>query len=188
MNWAEIGHLPRIYFFLKNQQHMMCIQYLFLSMSKIKKGRQYFPRNQKTITQKRVFLEKFHLHEFFLLIVPYHATKVKKNYSMSWDINFEGFRSQLGQKNFFKTAIWLPHGQLWAIIEGQPHPSNVNQCVLHFRPEGRREPRNKVGSLSPAEHLLGIELGTCRFLLQRLKPLGHSPQSLEKIFRMDPGT
>ena len=145
------------------------------------------PKKSKGYNPKEGFFGKFHLHVFLLLIVPYHATKVKKNYSISWDINFEVFRSQLGQKSFFKTAIWLPHGQLWAIIEGQPHPSNVNQCVLHFRPEGRREPRNKVGSLSPAEHLLGIELGTCRFLLQRLKPLGHSPQSLEKIFRMDPG-
>ena len=31
MNWVEFSHLPRIYFFLKNQQHMMYIQYLFLS-------------------------------------------------------------------------------------------------------------------------------------------------------------
>ena len=94
----------------------------------------------------------------------------------------------MGQNIFFKTVIWLPHGHLWAIIEGQPHPPNVNHCVLHFRPEGRQEPRNKVGSLSLAERLVGIELGTFQFLLQRLNPLGHFPQSLEKVFRMDPGT
>ena len=75
-------------------------------------------------------------------------------------------------KKILKTAIWLPHGQLWAIIEGQPHPPDVNHCVLHFRPEGHQDPRNKVGSLSPAERLVGIELGTFPFLLQRLKPLG----------------
>ena len=38
----------------------------------------------------------------------------------------------------------------------------VNQCVLHFSPEGHREPRNEVGSLSLAE----------RFLLQCLNSLG----------------
>ena len=70
MNWAELGHLPRIYFFLKNQQHMMYIQYLFLSMSKIKKGRQYLPRNQKAITQKRVFLENSTYMSFFCLFYP----------------------------------------------------------------------------------------------------------------------
>ena len=38
-------------------------------------------------------------------------------------------------------------------------------------PEGHREPRNEVGSLSPAERLAGFEPGTFRFLLQRLNPL-----------------
>ena len=31
---------------------------------------------------------------------------------------------------------------------------------LHVRPEGHREPRSEVGSLSPAEHLVGFEPGT----------------------------
>ena len=35
------------------------------------------------------------------------------------------------------------------------------------------------GSLSPAKHLVGFELGTFRFLLQRLNPLGHSPLSFD---------
>ena len=122
MNWAELGHLPRIYFFLKNQQHMMYIQHLFLSMSRIKKGRQYFPKDQNTITQKR-FFGKFHLHEFFLLIVPYHAIKVKKNYSISWDINFEGFRSQLGQKIFFKLLFGCPTANFGPLSRGSlTHP------------------------------------------------------------------
>ena len=37
-------------------------------------------------------------------------------------------------KQFFLTAIWLPHGQLWAIIK-QPHSPDVNYCVLHFDPK-----------------------------------------------------
>ena len=49
---------------------------------------------------------------------------------------------------FFLTAIWLPNGQLWAIIEEKSHSADVNHCILHFRPKGHREPRNEVGSLS----------------------------------------
>ena len=61
------------------------------------------------------------------------------------------------------TAVWLPHGQLRAIIEGQPHSPDVNHCILHIRPEGHREPHSEVGSLSPAERLAGFEPGTFRF-------------------------
>ena len=41
--------------------------------------------------------------------------------------------------------------------------------------EGQREPRNEVGSRIPAEHLVGFEPGTFRFLSQRLESLGLSP-------------
>ena len=41
-------------------------------------------------------------------------------------------------------------------------------CVLRIRPKGQQKPRNEVGSLSPAERLVGFEPGTFRFLLQRL--------------------
>ena len=61
------------------------------------------------------------------------------------------------------------------LSRGHPHPPNVNHCVLHFRPEGHREPRNEVGSLSLAERLVGFELGTFQFLLQCLNPIDHSP-------------
>ena len=44
-------------------------------------------------------------------------------------------------------------------------------AFVHTQPEGHREPRNEVGSLSPAEHLVGFEPGTFQFLLQRLNPL-----------------
>ena len=62
------------------------------------------------------------------------------------------------------------------LSRGQPHSPDVNHCVLHFQPEGHREPCNEVGSLSPPECLVGIEPGTFQFLLQRLNPLGHSPR------------
>ena len=39
---------------------------------------------------------------------------------------------------FFLTAIWLPHGQLWPIIEGAGTLTVINH----------QEPRNEVGSLT----------------------------------------
>ena len=38
-------------------------------------------------------------------------------------------------------------------------------AFVHIRPEGHREPRNEVGSLSPAKRLAGFEPGTFRFLI-----------------------
>ena len=65
------------------------------------------------------------------------------------------------------------------LSRGQPHSPDVNYCVLHFQPEGHQEPHSEVGSLSLAEHLVGFEPGTLRFLLQCLNPLGHSPVNCE---------
>ena len=42
------------------------------------------------------------------------------------------------------------------------HPMLIT-AFLPIRPEGHREPRNEVGSLSPAEHLVGFEPGTFQF-------------------------
>ena len=58
-------------------------------------------------------------------------------------------------------------------------------CVLHIPPEGYREPRSEVGSLWPAEHLVGFEPGTFLFWSKRLNPIGHSLQNLEnsRLFR-----
>ena len=57
-----------------------------------------------------------------------------------------------------------------------PNPMLIIAYV-HIRPKGHREPRNEVGSLSPAERLAGFEPGTFRFLFQCLNPLGHSPNN-----------
>ena len=54
----------------------------------------------------------------------------------------------------------------------QPHSPNVNHLLLHIQPEGQQEPHNEVGSLRPAELLVGFELGTFRFWSQHLNPLG----------------
>ena len=54
-------------------------------------------------------------------------------------------------------------------------------AYVRIRLEGHREPRNQVGSLSPAERLVGFKPGTFRFLFQRINPLGHSPRLLYTI-------
>ena len=67
-------------------------------------------------------------------------------------------------------AAWLSR----AITEGGSltHLMLIT-AFLHVWPKGHGEPRNEVGSLSPAKCQVG--LGTFQFWLQRLNPLGHSP-------------
>ena len=45
----------------------------------------------------------------------------------------------------------------------QPQSPDINHCVLYIRPEGDREPRREVGSVSLAQRLVGFEPGTFRF-------------------------
>ena len=65
---------------------------------------------------------------------------------------------------FFLTAIWLSHGQLLGHSQGDSltNPMLITAYV-HVRLGGHREPRNVIGSLSPAERLAGFEPGTFRF-------------------------
>ena len=64
-------------------------------------------------------------------------------------------------KHFFRIklliAIWLSHGQRWAIIEGA---TSLTRCLttafVHFRPEGHREPCSEVGALHPAGRIVGL--------------------------------
>ena len=51
------------------------------------------------------------------------------------------------------------------------HPMLIT-AFLHVQPEGHWEPCDEVGSLSPAESLVGFEPGTFRFWQQRLNLLG----------------
>ena len=56
---------------------------------------------------------------------------------------------------FFNCYLAAP----WPLSRGQPH-----------WPKGHRQLRSEVGSLSLAKYLVGFELGTFWFLLQRLNP------------------
>ena len=71
---------------------------------------------------------------------------------------------------FFNCYLAAPRPTFGPLSRGQPHSPDVNHFVLYFRPEGHQEPPSKVGSLSPAKHLVGFEPGTFWFLLRRLNP------------------
>ena len=75
----------------------------------------------------------------------------------------EGFARFSTKYRYFSSIIWLPHGQLWAIIKGTASFANVNRCTIQFRPKGHRETRNKIDSLNSAECIVGFEPGTFRF-------------------------
>ena len=64
---------------------------------------------------------------------------------------------------FFNCCLAAPRPTSGHYRWGQSHSPDVNHCISHIRPEGHREPRSEVGSLSQAERLAGFEPGTFRF-------------------------
>ena len=55
---------------------------------------------------------------------------------------------------FFNWYLAAPRSTLGHYRGGSlTHPTLIT-CILHIRPEGHREPRSEVGSLSPAERLV----------------------------------
>ena len=70
---------------------------------------------------------------------------------------------------FFSTAILAAPQPTLGHSQGDSltNPMLITAFEL-FRPEGHREPRNEVGSLSPAEYLLVFEPRTFLSLSQRL--------------------
>ena len=100
-------------------------------------------------------------------------------YTRSWSNSTDIFTLKICF--VFLTAIWLLHGQLLDHYRGGRLTQPVLIIVFLYNwPESHRASCNKVGSLSPAERLVGLESGTFRFWLQRLNPLGHSLQILGK--------
>ena len=82
-------------------------------------------------------------------------------------------------RDFFNCYLAASRTTLFgSLSRRQPHSPDVNHFFLNFRSEGHREPpRSEAGFLSPAEHLVGFEPGTFRFLRQCLNPLDHSPET-----------
>ena len=112
--------------------------------------------------------------------------KIKKNLSRKTSQNVadksNSFHIYLFQQSmwnfffFFNCYLVVPRPTLGHSQGDSLTNPMLITAFVHIRPEGHREPRNEVGSLSPAERLAGFEPGTFQFLLQRLNPLGHSPQ------------
>ena len=76
---------------------------------------------------------------------------------------------------FFNCYLAAPRPTLGHYRGGSlTHPILITS-VLNIRPEVHRELLSGVGSLSPAERLVGFEPETFRFWSQRLNPIGHSP-------------
>ena len=67
--------------------------------------------------------------------------------------------------------MWLPHGQLWSVIERTASP-NVKHSVIQFQLEGHREPPKLCRATSE------VWAGNIPIPSHRLNPLGHSPQKL----------
>ena len=81
--------------------------------------------------------------------------------------------------NFFNCYLAAPRPTLGHYQGGSLTHLMLITSILHIRPEGHRGPHNVVGSLSPAECLVGFEPGTFWFWSQCLNPLGHSPPSTQ---------
>ena len=88
---------------------------------------------------------------------------------------------------FFLTAIWLPHGQLWAIIGGDSltHPMLIT-AFLHFRPEGHRYPLERNSPRSWKANLLLNNISIVLFntswdLVGKWFTVGEKPESEWKI-------
>ena len=75
---------------------------------------------------------------------------------------------------FLKLLFGCPTANFGPLSRRQPHSPMLITYILHIRPEGHWKPHNVVGSLSPAEHLVGFEAGTFQFWSHCLNPLGHS--------------
>ena len=61
---------------------------------------------------------------------------------------------------FFQLLFGCPTANFGPFSRGQPHSPDVYHSVFIFSTRGHQEPRNEVGSLSPAEPLVGFEAGT----------------------------
>ena len=59
-----------------------------INTGKIKENKEYSEiQDNKRLAPQRGLFAKFHLSEFYLLTVTFHAAKLKNSWSRSWDIS-----------------------------------------------------------------------------------------------------
>ena len=73
---------------------------------------------------------------------------------MEVQVNYWNF---ISEGLFFQLVFGCPTANFGPLPRGQPHSPDLNHCILHFRPEGHREPHIEVEFLSPARCLVGFE-------------------------------
>ena len=66
-------------------------------------------------------------------------------------------------KIFFNCYLAAPRPTLGYCWGGSLTQPMLIACILHIRREGYRNPHSEVGSLGPADSLVGFEPGTFRF-------------------------
>ena len=112
----------------------------FLTRGPLVMDERYWPKSQKLyIKIASVFLGKYS-----------QLWEISPS-SSSWILSFKSEKNaHLFRFEFFQTAIWLLHNQLWAIIKGT---ASLTQGELPY----------EVRSSSPAKLLLGFESGNFRF-------------------------
>ena len=84
------------------------------------------------------------LHTFFL-----SQTKCKERTKLC-----ESCKKIVSQFFFFLSCLTA---NVQPLSRRHRHSPNVNNCILHIWPKGHWEPHNKVGSVSPAKHLVEFE-------------------------------
>ena len=72
-------------------------------------------------------------------------------------LSFSNYFYWWHKTNFFKCYLAAPRSTLGHHWEGSfTHPMLIT-AFSYFRPKGHREPRDELGSFSPAEHLVGFQ-------------------------------
>ena len=89
-----------------------------------------------------------HYINFFF---PKQNVKREKNFARAGKKLFHNFFL------FFFLLFGCLKANFQPLSRRHPHSPNVNNCILHIRPKGHWEPHNKVGSVSPAKHLVDFE-------------------------------
>ena len=83
----------------------------------------------------------------------------------------------------FSICHLVAPGQLYAIIEGTTLLPDINHCVfINFQSKVQWQPSNMIGSVGPAEPLMGFESGSFQFDHNALTHQAISPNVRSRLF------
>ena len=125
--------------------------------------------------QKRKWVSEFVFNYLHLMYYKCHKINLSCGRSYAdypdWIKNKKATINPIKTDNefFFFIRPALGHSQGHSLTNSML----ITACIQVWL-AGHWEPHSEVGSLSPAERLVGFGLGTFQFCLQCLNPLGHS--------------